>query len=182
VADIQTREIRVPAGGDQPSAAPDPRIPLALLYRNLRTSQAGLSSREAERRLVVYGPNELTRRSGLRWPRELLNQFTHPLALLLMVAAVLAWWAATPVLTAAIAALIVLNAGFAFVQEVQAERAVEALAAYLPARARILRDRHRVEVQAQTLVPGDVLVIEEGDRICADARLIDGDLGWICPR
>jgi calcium-translocating P-type ATPase len=176
VADIQTRGICVPAERDQPSAVSDPRIPLALLYRNLRTSQEGLSSREAERRLVVYGPNELTRRSGLRWPRELLNQFTHPLGLLLMVAAVLAWWAATPVLTVAIAAVIVLNAGFAFVQEVQAERAVEALAAYLPARARVLRDRHRVEVQARTLVPGDVLVIEEGDRICADARLIDGDL------
>jgi magnesium-transporting ATPase (P-type) len=105
-----------------------------------------LPNREAERRLLVYGPNELTRRSGLRWSRELLNQFTHPLALLLMVAAVLAWLAGTPVLTVAIVAVIMLNARFAFVQEMQAERAVEALATYLPARARVLRDQHRMEV------------------------------------
>lgn len=176
MADIPTQGIRVLAGADEPNAAMDPQIPLTLLYRNLRTSEEGLSNREAERRLLVYGPNELTRRSGLRWPRELLNQFTHPLALLLMVAAVLAWLAGTPVLTAAIVAVIVLNAGFAFLQEVQAERAVEALAAYLPARTRVLRDRHRMQVQARSLVPGDVLLVKEGDRICADARLIEGDL------
>jgi magnesium-transporting ATPase (P-type) len=176
MANSQTQGIRVPAGREEPTTATDPRVPLTLLYRNLRTSENGLSSREAERRLVVYGPNELTRRSGLRWPGELLNQFTHPLALLLMVAAVLAWLAGTPVLAAAIVAVIVLNAGFAFIQEMQAERAVEALAAYLPARARVLRDGHRMEVQARCLVPGDVLLIEEGDRVCADARLIAGDL------
>ena len=72
--------------------------------------------------------------------------------------------------------MIVLNAGFAFIQELQAERAVEALAAYLPTHARVMRDGQKVEVEARTLVPGDVLLIEEGDRICADARMIDGDI------
>jgi magnesium-transporting ATPase (P-type) len=162
----------VVAETDVVGGAPDPREPLALLFRDLRCSELGLTGREAQRRLVVYRPNELAGRTGRRWPRELLNQITHPLALLLVVAAALAWLAGTPVLTAAI----VLNAGFAFVQELQAERAVEALAAYLPSRARVLRDGHRVEVEARTLVPGDVLVIEEGDRVCADARLIEGDL------
>ncbi len=68
----------------------DPRRPLADLFRDLRTSANGLGTREAERRQVVYGPNALTRRSGRRWPRELLKQFTQPLATLLAVAAVLA--------------------------------------------------------------------------------------------
>jgi calcium-translocating P-type ATPase len=162
--------------GQDADVPADPRSPLTLLYRNLRTSPDGLSGREAQRRLVVYGPNELSRRTGRRWPRELLSQFTHPLALLLLVAAGLAWLAGTPVLTAALAAVILLNAGFAFAQELQAERAVEALAAFLPSHARVLRDRRRIEVDATTLVPGDVVLIEEGDRICADARLIEGDL------
>jgi magnesium-transporting ATPase (P-type) len=69
----------------------DPLEPLAQLLRDLRTSQAGLSSREAARRLQVSGPNELTRRGGRRWPGELASQFTQPLAVLLAVAAALAW-------------------------------------------------------------------------------------------
>jgi magnesium-transporting ATPase (P-type) len=124
----------------RPKAPPDPLEPLARLFRDLRTSRDGLSAREAARRLEVYGPNELARRGGRRWPGELARQFTHPLALLLMLAAVLAWVSGTPSLGIAIVAVILLNAGFAFAQEMQAERAVEALAAFLPEHARVLRD------------------------------------------
>ena len=74
-----------------PQAPPDPLEPLVRLFRDLGSSRDGLSAREAARRLEVYGPNELTRRGGSRWPGELARQFTHPLALLLMLAAVLAW-------------------------------------------------------------------------------------------
>ena len=70
--------------------------------------------------------------------------------------------------------VIVLNAGFAFVQEQQAERAVEALKQFLPTHASVIRDGERHEVEARELVRGDVLVIAEGDRISADARLIAG--------
>jgi magnesium-transporting ATPase (P-type) len=75
--------------------------------------------------------------------------------------AVLAWASGTPRLGIAIAAVVVLNAGFAFPQEMQAERAVEALAAFLPDRAWVLREGARWEVEARLLVPGDVLLIEE---------------------
>ena len=113
---------------------------------------------------------------GRRWPGELAAQFTQPLAVLLAVAAVLAWVSGSPRLAIAIAAVILLNAGFAFAQEMQAERAVEALAAFLPERARVLRDGIREEIEARLLVPGDVLLIEEGESVCADARLITGTL------
>jgi magnesium-transporting ATPase (P-type) len=126
--------------GEPNPAARDPREPVSLLLRDLRVPDDGSSGREAARRLTVYGPNELHRRTGRGWPRELAGQFTHPLALLLEVAAVLAFVAGTPPLAAAIAAVIVLNALFASVQEQQAERAVEALARYPPARAKVLRD------------------------------------------
>ncbi|MEV4642927.1 cation-transporting P-type ATPase [Actinoplanes sp. NPDC049548] len=154
----------------------DERRPPVELFRDLRTSPAGLGTREAARRLTVYGPNELSRRGGRRWPRELLAQFTQPLAVLLMVAAALAWLGHTPALAVAVVAVILLNAGFAFVQEMQAERAVEALAAYLPATVRVLRDEALCDVPARELVPGDVMVVAEGDRICADGRLVDGAL------
>nr|PZN46553.1 MAG: magnesium-transporting ATPase [Actinomycetota bacterium] len=147
---------------------------LELLLRDLRTSPNGLTSREAARRLLHYGPNELSRRGGRQWPREVVRQFTHPLALLLWAAAALAWAAGITSVAVAIVVVILLNAAFAFAQELQAERAVEALAGYLPVRAKVLRDGRPQEVPAAELVPGDVLLIEEGDRISADARLIEG--------
>lgn len=149
---------------------------LDTILRGLRTTASGLTQRDAARRLLIYGPNELTRRGGRDWPRELLLQFTQPLAILLVVAAVLAWLGGTPPLSIAIVIVILLNAGFSFFQQLQAERAVEALAAFLPARAHVLRDGGRVEVAARDLVPGDVLIIEEGDQVCADARIIKGDV------
>lgn len=154
----------------------DGRRPPPELFRDLRTTAEGLGARQAARRLTVYGPNELSRRHVRRWPAELLAQFTQPLAVLLMVAAGLAWLGGTPALAVAVAAVILLNAGFAFAQEMQAERAVEALAAYLPATARALRDGVLTEVPARELVPGDVVVLAEGDRISADGRLIAGEV------
>ena len=134
----------------------------------------GLSEREAARRLIAYGPNELRRGRGREWPRQVLNQLIHPLALLLWVAAALAVVAGTPVLGAAIVAVILLNAAFAFAQERQAGRAVEALQRYLPQQATVVRDGHVGVVDAAALVPGDVVVVSEGDRISADARLLTG--------
>ena len=165
---------RAPPGVADAQAAPDSLEPVGKLFRDLRSSQSGLSGREATRRLEVFGPNELSRRGGRRWPGELARQFTQPLAMLLVVAAVLAWATGSPRLGIAIIAVICLNAGFAFAQEMQAERAVEALAAFLPERARVRRDGVTQDIEARDLVPGDVLLIEEGDSVCADARLMTG--------
>ena len=154
----------------------DAREPLSLLYRDLRASPEGLSGREAARRLIAYGTNELERRAARRWPAQLARQVTHPLALLLWVASALAFVAGMPPLGIAILAVIVVNAVFAFLQERQAERAVEALRRYLPLAATVVRDGLVQDVEARGLVPGDLLVIREGDRISADARLVDGAL------
>jgi calcium-translocating P-type ATPase len=148
--------------------------PLAEVLRDLRTSSTGLTSKEAARRQIAYGANTLFRPASRQWPRELMSQFTQPLALLLMVAAALAWAGGTPTLSLAVILVIVLNAGFAFFQERQAEQAVDALSSLLPPTARVVRDGGRCDIQAADLVPGDVLVITEGDRVCADARLLDG--------
>jgi calcium-translocating P-type ATPase len=157
-------------------APQDPRGSLEALMRDLQTREQGLPSREAKRRLVAYGANELVRRRGTRWPRQLGAQFTHPLALLLWLAAALAFAAGSRVVGAAILAVIVLNACFAFFQEQQAEKAVEALRRYLPQHATVRRDGKRQVVEARELVPGDLVLVEEGERISADARLVDGTL------
>jgi len=159
-----------------PGAAVDPREAQDALLRDLRSGPHGLSQREAERRLVQYGRNELVRRGSRRWPRELARQFTHPLALLLTAAALLAVAGGIAVLAAAIAAVILLNALLAFVQERQAEAAVEALQGYLAPHAQVVRDGGHHMIDATDLVPGDLIVISEGDRVAADARLLDGSL------
>jgi len=160
--------------GDGPAGTIDAREPVERLLRDLRSSRSGLSGREAARRLIVYGPNELRRRGGRHVWRELGRQFSHPLALLLWAAAGLAWLAGIVAVAVAIVIVIFLNALFAFLQEMQAERAVEALQAYLPQHATVLRDGTPVTVEAVQLVPGDVLLLEEGDRISADARMLSG--------
>ncbi|HSF62311.1 MAG TPA: cation-transporting P-type ATPase, partial [Gaiellaceae bacterium] len=159
-----------------PLLSAEPREPIERLFRDLRSRPEGLADREAARRLVAYGGNELTRRGGRRWLRELVKQFVHPLALLLWAASILAVIGVSWVLGAAIALVVVLNAIFAFWQERQAERATEALREYLPVQAAVLRDGHRQLIDARMLVPGDVLLIAEGDRISADARLLEGAL------
>lgn len=151
------------------------RPPWQLVHGRVSTKR-GLSSREAARRLQVYGPNELPTAAGRHWLRSLVRQFTHPLALLLWLAAGLAALSESVVLAVAIVGVVVLNAVLAFVQEQHAARAVEALSAYLPQRAWVLRGGHRIQVLARELVPGDVLFVEEGDRIPADARVIEGSV------
>ncbi|AJE83626.1 sodium/potassium-transporting ATPase [Streptomyces albus] len=152
----------------------DPSESLPRLRRELATGPDGLSTREAARRLAVNGPNEVRRKTHSSWARELTGQLMHPLALLLWAAATLSFVADLEVLGWAILTVIAVNAVFALFQERQAERAVETLARYLPERALAVRDGRPLRVEARLLVPGDVVVLEEGDRVPADARITEG--------
>lgn len=165
-----------PATDDPVFEAPEvePTERMELLLRDLRTARSGLSTREAQRRLLHLGPNSLHRRGGRQWPMELVRQFTHPLALLLWAAAGLAWSVGIVPVAIAIVVVICINAVFAFIQERHAEHAVEVLAAFIPLHANVIRDGQPHVIDAVDLVPGDILIITEGDRISADARMLDG--------
>ena len=141
------------AGRHRTGAPPDPREPVVRLLRDLSSRPVGLSEREAGRRLERYGPNSLVARTTRTWPRALARQFTQPLAVLLMLAAVLSVVAGTPQLAWAIMAVVLLNALFAFVQERQAGRAVEALGRYLPPLAQVRRNGEIRSVAATEVVP-----------------------------
>ncbi|TXS75610.1 cation-transporting P-type ATPase [Streptomyces sp. sk2.1] len=174
---VVTTRAKSRTGPARPSAGAlpfDPGEPLPRLRRELATGPDGLSAREAARRLAVHGPNEVRRKAHTSFSRELVGQLVHPLALLLWAAAVLAFVADLAVLGWAVLAVIVVNAGFALLQERQAERAVETLARYLPEQALAVRDGRPLTVEARDLVPGDVIVLEEGDKVPADARVTEG--------
>jgi calcium-translocating P-type ATPase len=164
-------------GGRTYEPAPaDPRQSIDRLLRDLRSRPEGLPDSEAARRLLTHGPNELRRRAGRHWPRQLGRQFVHPLALLLWLAAALAAIGGSRALAIAIVAVVALNAVLAFAQEQHAEHAVEALAGYLPDEVTVRRNGKRGSVDARDLVPGDVMFVVEGDRISADARLLSGSV------
>ena len=143
------------------------------LFADFGTSARGLTEAEAATRFRSSGPNELapTRRRSLAL--ELLGNFYQVFAVLLWISAALAFASGSPELGWAIIIVIIINALFSFYQEYQAERAIEALRDLLPVRARVLRDGHEKTILARELVPGDLMLLEEGDRISADGRLVE---------
>jgi magnesium-transporting ATPase (P-type) len=136
---------------------------------------SGLSTHEAAARLAEVGPNVVGH--GPRVPPWLLllRQFTHLLALLLWAAAILALVAGTPVLAIAIAIIVVLNALFAFAQEYRADRSTQRLRALLPVSARVVRDGSATSIPVADLVPGDVVLLEAGDRVGADLDVLTAE-------
>ena len=133
----------------------------------------GLTSEKAASVLAQVGPNAIEEVRGPGSLRLLLGNFVHLLALLLWAGAVLALVAGLPELTAAIVAVIVVNAVFAFVQEHRAGQAAAALRALLPSRVRVRRDGLTTEVDGGAIVPGDVLLLAAGDLVAADAELLE---------
>ena len=103
---VSAPTLRPPPDATAPGAPPDPREPVIRLLRDLSSRPAGLSEREAVRRLERYGPNSLVARTTRTWPRALARQFTQPLAVLLILAAVLSVVAGTPQLAWAIMAVV----------------------------------------------------------------------------
>ena len=163
-----------PVTGSPAAPELDPEEDVPRLLVDLRTQTEGLDTREAARRLEQVGPNEIRRERGAPWWRSLVDQLIHPLALLLWFAAALSLATSALTLATAIVVVILLNAMFAFAQERQAEHATEALRDLLPARARVRRGGALIEIDASALVPGDLLLLAEGDRLSADARVIGG--------
>ncbi len=143
----------------------------------------GLSPAEAAARLARYGPNQLEAAERVPAWRKLLAQFQDPLIYLLIAAAVvsLAAWLiegaeGVPFEVIVIVAILVANALLGYVQEARAEEAVAALADMAAAHARVMRDGEVVSVPTTEVVPGDVLLLAEGDAVAADGRLVEASV------
>ncbi|HXH03898.1 MAG TPA: cation-transporting P-type ATPase, partial [Candidatus Competibacteraceae bacterium] len=149
--------------------------------RSLGSSRQGLAEGEARRRLVEYGPNRVERLRGTPLPLRLLREFTHFFACILWLAAGLAFIAerwdpgqGMATLGWAILGVILINGLFSFWQEYRAERALAALERLLPHTVKVLRAGSVRQLPAAELVPGDLLLLAEGDDVPADCRLIEG--------
>ncbi|MET8582354.1 cation-transporting P-type ATPase [Streptomyces collinus] len=165
-----------------PSPASIPSLPVPAVFAALESSPRGLTAAESAAQRDRYGPNELPGASHARVWRRLLAQFTDLFAVVLLVSSALtflAYWLGQPrdpatlQLALAILGVVLLNAGIGFAQEYSAERTAESLQAMVPHTCRILRDGERRERSARELVPGDVVVLEAGDAVPADCRLVE---------
>ena len=133
----------------------------------------GLTAERAAELLEEAGPNRLPRITPVPMWLQFIGQFFHFFALMLWVAALLALLAGMPQLAVAIVLVVIVNGLFAFLQEYRAERSAAKLRDLLPVRATVVRDGVQVVMDAAQIVPGDTVLLREGDRVCADMRCGD---------
>jgi magnesium-transporting ATPase (P-type) len=147
---------------------------LETVERRLGTdARRGITSAEAADRLARFGPNAPGRPERPAYARILLRQLADPIVALLIVATIVAAALGERVEAAAIALIVLLNAVLGFTQEAGAERAVLGLRDRLRRTAAVVRDGREIEIPAEEVVPGDLLLVREGDRIAADARVAE---------
>ena len=154
------------------STAPWHALDGQVVLERLGSTEAGLESDEARRRLATSGPNEISARRPVRWPAVLLAQFRNVLVLILLGAAALSGALGHGVDSVVIAVIVLFAVGLGFVQEFRAERAMEALGRLAAPAASVRRGGLPERVPARDLVAGDVIVLAAGDRVPADARLL----------
>ncbi len=142
------------------------------LMRALKASEKGLSEEEAKRRLQEFGPNELVERKRVTPLQILLGQFKDIFVIMLLIAIGISVLIGEIVDASTISAIVVLNAVVGFVQEYRSEKAMEAMKKLTAPKARILRDGKEILIPAKEVVPGDIALLEAGDRIPADGRLL----------
>jgi len=155
-------------------------LPVEGVLTQLETNtRAGISSAEARSRLEHYGRNELAAEEPVPAWRKFLAQFNDMLVILLLAATAISTilWiierdSAVPYEAIAIFAVVLLNAILGYIQQARAEEAVAALRQMSAAHANVIRDGARASIPAAEVVPGDIMLVEEGDTIAADARVI----------
>ena len=149
------------------------KIPVKEVLSDLKTSENGLSETEAKARLQRYGYNEIEEKERISPLKIFLSQFSSPLIWILMAAVVISIIIGEVVNALVISVILLINAAIGFVQEYKAEKAIEALKRMASLKAIVVRDGEEREVEAKEIVPGDIILLQAGDKVPADSRLIE---------
>ncbi len=142
------------------------------VIESLGSSEKGLSRKQVLEKLEKYGLNELKKTRHFDFVKVFLSQFKSFLILILIFAAILSAIMHSIVDSIVIFIILFLNAGLGFFQEYKAEKAIEELKKMMVPEAKVLRDGRVMKINSEQIVPGDILVLEEGDKIMADARVL----------
>lgn len=149
------------------------KLPVSEVYEALGTRPGGLAQAEAEEKQKEQGKNLIEEKKKKSSLLIFLGNFTHLMAILLWIGGAVAIFADMPQLGIAIFMVNIINGVFSFWQEHRAGKATDALRNMLPSYSRVIRDGEEQKILAQDLVIGDIILLEEGDKISADARLIE---------
>jgi len=142
------------------------------VFKELKTSKKGLTEDEAKRRLFIEGLNEIKEKKKINPVKIFLSQFNNFIVYILIAALIISVFLGESIDALVIAIILVLMAISGFVMEFRAEKAIEALRKMASLKARVIRDGKDQVIDALNLVPGDIIIIETGEKIPADARLI----------
>jgi P-type Ca2+ transporter type 2C len=155
-------------------------MPIEKVFDDLQTTQEGLSSQEAKLRLKKYGYNKLTERRQLPFIHKFIKHLRDLFGVLLIVAAILSFISSPtdPSLGLIILAVVFVNIFVSIFQESRAEKAMATLKNWMPEYAKVFRDGELKKISVAEIVPGDILYLEEGDRVPADARLVEAFDLW----
>ncbi len=152
--------------------------PIEGVFEDLQTSPEGLSSQEAKLRLKKYGYNKLSERRQLPFINKFIKHLRDLFGILLIFAAILSFASDSPQLGIIILAVVFVNILVSMFQESRAEKAMASLKSWMPEYAKVVRDGQLIKIQVKEIVPGDIISLEEGDRVPADARLIEAFDLW----
>jgi Ca2+-transporting ATPase len=144
------------------------------VFQRLLTPEEGLTSIEVKRRRERYGLNELREEKRISRPKIFLSQFKNALILILLVATAISAAIGNVVDTAVIFAAVLLVVTMGFFFEYRSEKAIKALKEMAAPTAHVLREGNEVKIPSKEIVPGDILLLRAGDRVAADARLLEG--------
>ncbi len=148
-------------------------LPINEVFANLNTSESGLTSQEAKLRLKKYGYNKLSEKRQVPFVYKFIRNLKDLFGILLLVAAVLSYISGSPELALIILAVVFVNIFVSIFQEARAEKAMETLKSWMPEYAKVFRDGELKKISVREIVPGDIVQLEEGDRVPADARLLE---------
>lgn len=143
------------------------------LFKEIQTSGEGLSEEEVQKRLNKFGENKLPEKKKKSPILVFLNQFKSFLIYILVLAAVISFLAGNTIDVYVIVGVILVNAGIGFYYENKADKSIEALKNLIVVHAKVYRNKQLLEIDAKNIVPGDILFLEEGDKVPADARIIE---------
>ena len=145
---------------------------ISKIYNEFKSSENGLNSNQINSKIQKFGPNKLIKKRDFKTLKLLFSQFKSPLVILLIFAGAISYYLKELIDAYVIFLVVILNALLGFFQEYRAEKAIESLKKLSSTKAKVIRNSTEKEIDASELVPGDLIVIEEGDRIPADARII----------
>jgi magnesium-transporting ATPase (P-type) len=153
-------------------------MPIDEVFDELKTSINGLTSEEAKLRLKKYGYNKLSEKRQIPFIHKFISHLRDLFGILLLVASILSYISGNPDLALIILAVVFVNIFVSMFQESRAEKAMATLKSWMPEFAKVIRDRELKKISVREIVPGDIIFLDEGDRVPADARLIEAFDLW----